>query len=152
MTVKTIKTLKKGKRKPKVLPGWEDRFLDALREWPNVTQAARKTGVARSEVYSTCKDNADFAMRFDEARRVGIEAVEDAGINLALTNPTMMIFMLKNLKPEVYSDKHIVETWQDRVVMLLREKKVTVEQVASEFGADIATDLAIAAGLSSGEG
>lgn len=44
-----------------------------------------------------------------------------------------------------------IETWQDRVIALLREKKVTVEQVASEFGADIATDLAIAAGLSGGE-
>lgn len=41
-----------------------------------------------------------------------------------------------------------VETWQDRVIALLKEKKVTVEQVANEFGADLATDLAIAAGLS----
>ena len=44
-----------------------------------------------------------------------------------------------------------VETWQDRVISLLREKKVTVEQVAHEFGSDVATDLAIAAGLSSSE-
>ncbi len=145
-------TPKKKARKPQALSGWEDRFIDALRDWPNVTQAAKKIGVSRWEVYRTKDQNADFAMRFDEARRVGIEAVEDAGINLALTNPTMMIFMLKNLKPEVYSDKHIVETWQDRVIMLLREKKVTVDQVANEFGSDIATELAIAAGLPSGEG
>lgn len=149
--VKTIKTPKKRERKPKVLPGWEDRFLDALREWPNVTRAAYKIGVARSEVYSTCKENPDFAMRFNEARRIGIDALEDSGFDLARSNPTMMIFMLKNLKPEIYSDKHIVETWQDRVITLLREKKVTVEQVAGEFGADVAKDLAIAAGLPRGD-
>lgn len=150
--VKTIKTPKKRERKPKILPGWEDRFIDALRDWPNVTRAARKIGVSRAEVYQTCKENADFARRFDEARRLGIDALEDSGFDLARVNPTMMIFMLKNLKPHIYADKHIVETWQDRVITLLREKKVTVEQVASEFGTDIATDLATAAGLSGGAG
>jgi hypothetical protein len=44
-----------------------------------------------------------------------------------------------------------VETWQDRVIALLREKKVSVEQVAHEFGADVASDLAIAAGISISE-
>jgi len=44
-----------------------------------------------------------------------------------------------------------IETWQDRVIALLREKKVTVEQVANEFGADVASDLAIAAGISFSE-
>lgn len=44
-----------------------------------------------------------------------------------------------------------IETWQDRVIALLKEKKVTVEQVANEFGADAATTLAIAAGLQLGE-
>jgi len=44
-----------------------------------------------------------------------------------------------------------VETWQDRVIALLKEKKVSVEQVAHEFGSDVATDLAIAAGISFSE-
>lgn len=43
-----------------------------------------------------------------------------------------------------------IETWQDRVIALLREGKVTGEQVEDEFGADIATNLVIAAGLSNG--
>lgn len=45
-----------------------------------------------------------------------------------------------------------IETWQDRIVALLKEKKVTVEQVADEFGTDTASTLAIAAGLQFSEG
>lgn len=43
-----------------------------------------------------------------------------------------------------------IETWQDRVIALLKDGKVTGEQVEDEFGADIATNLVIAAGLSNG--
>lgn len=43
-----------------------------------------------------------------------------------------------------------IETWQDRVIALLKDQKVTPEQVEDEFGADVATDLIIAAGLSLG--
>lgn len=138
-------------RKPKITAGWESRFIEALREWPNVTLAAAQIGVSRWEVYRTRRENALFASQFEEARKIGIEALEDVAIDQTRVNPTLMIFMLKNLKPEIYSDKHIVETWQDRVIALLREGKVTVKDVASEFGPDIATDLAFAAGLPGGE-
>lgn len=142
---------KKALRKPEVTAGWEARFIAALREWPNVTRAAAQIGVSRWEVYRTRQQNKEFALMFEEARRLGIEALEDTAIDQTRTNPTLMIFMLKNLKPEVYSDRHVVETWQDRVIALLRERKVTIQDVTSEFGSDIATELALAAGLSSGE-
>lgn len=41
-----------------------------------------------------------------------------------------------------------IETWQDRVIALLKDNTVTPEQVEDEFGSDVATDLIIAAGLS----
>lgn len=147
----TPKKKRINRRKPQALSGWEDRFIDALRDWPNVTSAAKKVGVSRNEVYRTRKEKNDFAQRFDEARRLGIEALEDVAFNIAKRNPTMMIFMLKNLKPELYSDRHIFETWQDRVIALLKERKVTPAEVIAELGSDVATSLIVAAGLSSSE-
>jgi len=43
-------------------------------------------------------------------------------------------------------------TWQDDVVKLLREGKVTPEQVQDEFGDELAAELASAAGLSGSQG
>lgn len=147
----TPKKKAKTPRKPQVLAGWQDAFIETLRDWPNVSQAAKKIGVSRWEVYRTLKEDAGFRQRFDEARRIGIEAIEDEAIDQTRSNPTLMIFMLKNLKPEVYADRHIVETWQDRVVTLLRERKITPAEVIDELGHDVAADLINAAGLSSGE-
>ena len=96
---------KKTSRKPQALPDWPERFLALLRDWPNVTTAARLAGVSRCEVYRTRQEDAEFAQRFKEARVIGFDAVEDAGIELSRSNPTMMIFMLKNNKPGVYADR-----------------------------------------------
>lgn len=74
----------------------------------------------------------------------------------------MRVFAAAMFEPQAAMLNHIIdrvdgpvkipiETWQDRVIALLKEKKVTVEQVADEFGADTATTLAIAAGLQLGE-
>ena len=40
-----------------------------------------------------------------------------------------------------------VETWRDKVITLLREKKVAPEDVIQEFGNDLATELFVGAGI-----
>jgi len=40
-----------------------------------------------------------------------------------------------------------VETWRDKVITLLREKKVAPEDVIQEFGDDLATELFVGAGI-----
>ena len=45
-----------------------------------------------------------------------------------------------------------IETWQDRVIGLLRANKITPDELIKELGNDVATDLLISAGLPVGEG
>lgn len=138
--------------KPLVGPGWQDIFIRELTKWPNVSAACRKAKVSKTEVYREREQDPVFAQRWAEARILGIDAMEDAAIDLSKISPAMMMFMLKNLKREVYSDTHVLETWQDRVVTLLRERRVSLEQVTAELGEDLASQLAVAAGLSYGAG
>lgn len=51
----------------------------------------------------------------------------------------------------LFAEKHIIETWQDRVIDLLKQQQLTPADVIAELGPDVATDLIIAAGLSGRE-
>lgn len=141
---------KRAKRKPKASNDWQDRFIVALSEWPNVTAAAKRAQVSRVEVYRTCKESADFKKRFDGARALGWLAYEDKAVDRE-DSPALTIFMLKNNLG--YSDRHVVETqtWQDKVIQALRERSITPNEVIQELGSDVATELIIAAGISASE-
>lgn len=52
----------------------------------------------------------------------------------------------------LFVEQHQVRTWRDEIIDLLRVGKITPEQVTSELGDDLATDLIITAGLRRDEG
>jgi len=51
-------------------------FLDALRDVPNVTRAARSIGVSRARMYQVYEAEPDFAKQWDEALEEGVECME----------------------------------------------------------------------------
>lgn len=84
---------------------WHDAFIAFMRSFPHVTKACKELGVDRRMAYRHKAKYADFADAWDKARELGTAALEDRGHELALNgNPTMLIFMLKSLKPKVYGD------------------------------------------------
>lgn len=93
---------------PKVAEGdhsWREPFLDLLRAYPHVTRAADMVGVDRRRAYRERSADPDFASAWDQAWKQGITAAEHIGLEMGLNgNATMMIFMLKGLKPDVYGD------------------------------------------------
>lgn len=96
-------------------------FLDHLGETASVAGAAGKAGIQRSTLYQLRKHDAAFAARWDEARKLGIERLEDEAMQRTLDgvqkpvfyagqqiasvqhfNDRLLQFLLKAHKPETY--------------------------------------------------
>lgn len=84
---------------------WHDAFIAYISAFPNVKRACTEIGIDRRMAYRHKAKYADFSAAWEKARTLGVGAIEDRGYELATNgNPTMIIFMLKSLKPKVYSD------------------------------------------------
>lgn len=99
-------------------------FLDALADSCNVSRACEAVGIARRTAYLWRETDPDFADEFDRARRIGAEALEDEAVRRAHEgtlepvfykgelvdtvrkySDTLLIFLLKGAKPDVYKDR-----------------------------------------------
>ena len=106
-------TTKKAKRKPgrpkgykpKGVGEWTPVFLAALQQLPNVRAACQKSGVSRSEAYRLRAQDPTFAQAWHEALQDGIDVIEATMMARAMKRDTVAgIFLLKNLRPEVYGE------------------------------------------------
>lgn len=102
---------------------WIPHFLAALAEYGNVSKAAKKAKVSRAVVYEERASDSDLANAWDAALKIGTEALEDEARRRAYEgtlkpvyqggekvgairefSDTLLIFLLKSHKPEVYRD------------------------------------------------
>lgn len=103
---------KKGKqRRPHRKEQWKAAFLKRLSETGNVTEAAEYVSVERSNVYKERYRDPTFAVAWDEAKRLGVESLEDEAIKRAIEgkSDTLLIFLLKAAKPEKYRENYRVQ-------------------------------------------
>lgn len=56
---------------------WQQAFLEALSEFPNITAACAKADVGRATVYRRFHEDSDFATEFLVAKQMGVEAMKD---------------------------------------------------------------------------
>lgn len=109
-------------------PEKERDFLAALAATCSVTQACEDSDVSRRVVYEWRAADVDFAARWDEAKRIGAEALEDEAVRRAARgvdepvfhqgaqvgtvrkySDTLAIFLLKGAMPEKYRDNAKLE-------------------------------------------
>jgi len=91
--------------KPKGVGEWTPVFLAALQQLPNVRAACQKAGVSRSEAYRLRAVDSTFAVSWQEALQDGIDVIEATLMARAMKRDTIAgIFLLKNLRPEVYGE------------------------------------------------
>ena len=87
---------------------WKEPFLAYLRKHPNVHKAAKAAGTERKNAYKARVRDPEFAEAWDDAIGEGIDEIEALAIKNAKSGDarwqTMMIFLLKNWKPERYKD------------------------------------------------
>lgn len=113
---------------PKKQPRWRAAFLAGLEETGNVTLACQAAKVGRTTVYRHREEVPDFASAWEssmqiaadlleaEARRRAAEGVTEPvyqGGKLVGTirkySDTLLIFLLKGARPEVYRERYNVE-------------------------------------------
>lgn len=107
---------------------WETRFLKLYRESGNVTLSAKGAGISRAMVYKRRKENLAFAAIMDEAREESIEILEAVAQKRAReSSDTLLIFLLKSLKPDTYGDRLRVTYDKETIEALKRfEQKLGV--------------------------
>jgi len=105
-------------------PEKEAAFLEALAGTCNVSEACKVAGVSRVHAYHLRAEYPAFAERWDKAKQIGVEALEDEARRRAFHgtdepvfyqgqyvdsvkrySDTLMIFLLKGAKPDVYKDR-----------------------------------------------
>jgi hypothetical protein len=107
---------------------WRPKFLKAFAETGTVIEAAKKAGVGRRTVYDERQRNETFALKWaeieewtteemeQEARRRAVLGVEEPVFykgelvsHVSKYSDTLLIFLLKARKPEVYRENVRVE-------------------------------------------
>lgn len=85
---------------------WRAPFLEALRTHGVISAAAKVAGISRWTVYHEKNTDPIFALEWDEALSLGVEALEDAAKERAFKgSDVLLIFLLKAHKPEKYRER-----------------------------------------------
>jgi hypothetical protein len=125
----TVSTPEKGRRRP----DWVPRFLVLYAETGNVAESARGAGCSREAPYRRAKADAAFAEAWAGARETAVDHLEEVARKRAEAgSDTLLIFLLKALRPEKYRDRVTVD-------VSVRDE---AERIAGELGVDV--DAAIA--------
>lgn len=92
-----------GSRPP--VDGWKDRFLEEFKETHLVTSACIAAGVSRAHFYKTRVKDEVFAAAYEDLLERDTELLERIATRRAAEgSDTLMIFLLKARRPEVYRE------------------------------------------------
>ena len=94
---------KKGS-KAKGSGDWQPVFLAAMQKLPVVRVACQQAGISRAEAYRARTRDATFALAWEEALQDGIDIIEAHLMAMSQKNVVAGIFMLKNLRPNIYGE------------------------------------------------
>lgn len=84
-----------------------DKFLELLATTGNISASAEGAGVSRSAVYDRLATDAAFRARVDEAKEESVDRLEAIARKRAEeSSDTLMIFLLKALRPERYRERY----------------------------------------------
>jgi hypothetical protein len=127
----------KGTRKKRTAYAWVPAFIATLRNTCNVRASCQAAGIARSKAYDHRDADKAFAKEWADAIEDGIEVLEAAARQRALgTSDTLMIFLLKAHRPEVYRERHEVRidytALRSEAERIARENGLPVEDVVAE--------------------
>ena len=83
-------------------------FLGAFAECGNVKQSATAAGVSREIHYVWLRNDKEYEAAFIEAERMAVSTLEDEARQRAVGpegSDTLLIFLLKGLRPDRYKDR-----------------------------------------------
>ncbi len=107
---------------------WQQRFLDSLRETPNVKAACKAAGVSRQSVYRTRDGDSAFREAWQSALDASVDELEAHAFQLALEGDSRLVeFMLKSHRPAIYRETQRHEVGLLGGIVLLPAKKEGAE-------------------------
>lgn len=116
-------------------PAWQPRFLEVFAATGNVRLAASAAGVSRSAPYKHARIDPEFAEKWLSAREDAVDTLEAEARRRALAgSDTLIMFLLKSLRPDVYRDRASLDVRLD----LRRE----AERVAASLGVGVEETIA----------
>ena len=81
-------------------------FVEQLVKGQTITDAAKAAGICRRTAYSWRESDEAFAEAWDDALEIGTEKLETEATRRALeSSDTLLIFLLKARRPNVYRDR-----------------------------------------------
>lgn len=90
---------------------WQDRFLKAIREVPNVRAACAAAGIKRDAAYRSRKSDPAFAEAWQVALDASVDELEGRAFQIALEGAadnhatvSLITFLLRAHKPQTYVD------------------------------------------------
>ena len=105
MTETDDKSEKARKFTPKKAAEWQPIFLAVLRDTANVRLACQKAGISRPVAYKHRNRSARFAAEWDTALAEAVDVLEAEARRRGLAaSDTLLIFLLKAHRPEVYRE------------------------------------------------
>lgn len=113
------KGIQYGKRKIKLTKEKMDKFLECLRELPNVSLAARQCGfTGAGAFYIKRKEDPEFAEAWGEALQTGVELLEAEAMKRAQNkSDLLMMFLLKGNMPEKYKERQDITSGGEKIEM-----------------------------------
>ena len=107
------------------LRNWQKKFIDALKETPNVTLACQVANISREAAYKSRRNDQLFAEQWQAAIDSSVDEIETKAFQLAKRDNVPLIqFLLKAHRRGVYGDtqrhEHAV---LGKVVFVLPEKE-----------------------------
>lgn len=107
---------------------WKKKFIQRLSETGNISASCRKAGITRQRAYQVRDEDVAFAQAWDEALVISVENLElearrraELGVlepvyhqgaqvgTISKYSDTLMIFLLKAHKPDMYRDNQHVQ-------------------------------------------
>jgi hypothetical protein len=81
-------------------------FLDHLSTSGNISESCTAAKLPRRTAYNWRNADKDFAKAWEEAKELGTDALEDEAVRRAREgSDTLLIFMLKSLRPDKFKDR-----------------------------------------------
>lgn len=103
---------------------WHAKFLELLSKSCNVSLATQGAGVDRTTAYDHYNLFPDFAAAWDDAKTTAVELLEAKAWQRAETiSDTLMIFLLKAHKPEMYREKIEQQLGGQLEIIVKREQR-----------------------------
>ncbi len=117
---------------------WKAAFLKAFRDTGIVRAACVAAGIDRSTAYDERRRSKTFAKAWDEAKEDAADTLEAVARQRATAkiepSDTLLIFLLKGMRPEVYRERYEVNinVVREAAAQLAAQTGLSVEEILAE--------------------